>query len=73
MYNVYQNNARDFIDFQAQYLSDMSKWIDKKSGEIKSFDDFNRGVISWTGIYTIASFNEFDIGWTAFEKFKVCF
>jgi len=50
----------------------MSKWIDTKSSEIKSFDDFNRGVISWSGIYTITSFNDFGIGLTDFEKFKVC-
>lgn len=54
----------------ARYLSDMSKWIDEKSKEIKTYDDYNRGVISWTGTYTIASFDDFGIGWTAFEKFK---
>ncbi|XP_050544911.1 Fanconi anemia group J protein-like isoform X3 [Daktulosphaira vitifoliae] len=55
----------------AQYLSDLSIWIDKKSAEVKSYDDYNRGVISWSGIYTVASFNEFGLGLDTFEKFKV--
>lgn len=53
-------------------MSDLSKWIDEKSSDIKSYDDYNRGVISWSGIYTIASFNDFGIGLTEFENFKVC-
>lgn len=52
-------------------MSDISKWIDQKSNDIKSFDDYNRGVISWSGTYTIASFEEFGIGLEAFEQFKV--
>jgi len=50
----------------------LSKWIDKKSDEIKSYDDFDRGVVSWSGMYTAASFEDFDIGFKEFEKFKVC-
>lgn len=57
---------------QARYMSDISKWIDQKADDIKSFDDYNRGVISWSGMYTIASFEEFGIGLKAFEQFKVC-
>lgn len=50
----------------------MSKWIDQKSNEIKIYDEYNRGVLSWSGTYTIASFDEFGVGLTAFEIFKVC-
>ncbi|XP_025422796.1 Fanconi anemia group J protein homolog isoform X2 [Sipha flava] len=63
------NNSTSYSAI-AQYLSDMSKWIDQKSTEIKSFDDYDRGVISWSGMSTTASFNEFGIGSEAFEKFK---
>uniref|UniRef100_A0A2H8TS50 DNA 5'-3' helicase n=1 Tax=Melanaphis sacchari TaxID=742174 RepID=A0A2H8TS50_9HEMI len=54
----------------ARYLSDLSKWIDQKSGDIKNYDDYNRGVLSWSGTYTIASFDDFGVGLTAFEMFK---
>jgi len=59
------------LTFQARYLSEMSQWIDQKSGDIRSYDDYNRGVISWSGAYAIASFDNFGIGSTGFEKFKV--
>jgi len=49
----------------------MSKWIDQKSNDIKIYDEYNRGVLSWSGTYTIASFDEFGVGLTAFEIFKV--
>ncbi|XP_050434380.1 Fanconi anemia group J protein homolog isoform X2 [Adelges cooleyi] len=54
----------------AQYLSDLSVWTDKKSAGIKSYDDYNRGVISWSGVYTVASFNEYGLGLDKFESFK---
>lgn len=50
----------------------MSTWIDQKSNDIKSYDDYDRGVVSWSGGLTIASFTEHGIGLKAFEKFKVC-
>lgn len=60
------------ICFQAKYLANLSKWIDQKANSIKTYDDYNRGVISWSGTYTIASFDENDIGLNEFVKFKVC-
>lgn len=50
----------------------MSTWIDKKSNDIKLYDDYDRGVVSWSGTLTIASFTDYGIGLNAFEKFKVC-
>ncbi|XP_060833332.1 Fanconi anemia group J protein homolog isoform X1 [Rhopalosiphum padi] len=54
----------------ARYLSDLSKWIDEKSNDIKTYDEYNRGVLSWSGTYTIASFDDFGVGLKAFEMFK---
>uniref|UniRef100_A0A8D8UY68 DNA 5'-3' helicase n=1 Tax=Cacopsylla melanoneura TaxID=428564 RepID=A0A8D8UY68_9HEMI len=68
----FNNSVRDQLNSVAKFMASLGQWVHAMKGEVKDDASTQKGAVSWSGSYIVASFTNHGLGPDEYLYFKAC-